>query len=159
MKTKTIFSLCILLAIGLISNAQTLHTTFDWSADGSTDPCNGNPVSGNVTYQISYHLNPTTGGLENVHWIILHSDVQDALTGNKYIVSEVGHDNKGEYWSWPGVPEPVAYPEEGVMIEAHLKWVGKGGYKFNWIERLMVHRNAEGDVKVDKYSFSAECKE
>jgi len=139
-------------------NAQTSNTVFTWSADGLTDPCLGRPVSGEVTYKISYHLNPKTGALENVHWVILHSDVWDVQTGDKYVVSEVGHDNVGWYWSWPGVPPAVDYPDEGVMIEAHLKWVSKGGYKSTWIERFILHRNAAGDVTAVKYISSTECK-
>jgi len=143
--------------------SQTYHAEYHSVLDGVIGTCIERPISGEYTYQINYHLDPKSGAVDNVHWNVLHANVYDTETGEKLVLIETGHDIIGvnwDFWNWASggvMPTPFQWQGEGVVVEATFKFIAKGGEKFGFTERIIVHRNAADEITVWKYSWKDNC--
>lgn len=156
-----IFLFALLVTSAKVS-AQSFHYQYaydivDW-VFWCEETGNSFSISGNVVYQLTVQVNPKTNKVTRIHNNVLHADIYNTATGEKYQYIDTGaNDNLGTWWpEWLGIfPEQ---PVEGITVaSAGLKIVGKGGVLFRIKTVIQLHINANGDVIVDSEKGWTEC--
>lgn len=142
--------------------AQTIHYQYEFPIENWEFTCeatgNSFSISGTVVYQLNVSLDPKTGEVKRIHNNVLHADIYDTNTGEKYQYMDTGaNDNLGTWWNeWLGIsPEQ---PAEGITVASSgLKIVGKGGtlYRIKTVIKLTI--NAKGRIVVDSEKGWVEC--
>jgi|APIni6443716594_1056825.scaffolds.fasta_scaffold265496_1 hypothetical protein len=176
MKTKTFLLLCLFLGIGLTKiSAQTVQVDLRSEFENINAWCLERPITGEFVYHFTFHLDTKTGKVDRVHYNPVHYDIKDAITGEKYIMHDVGHDSGGSQWDfWNNInnyveneynvvngwlPLPEQLPIEGSWVSMNFKLIGKAGNKVTMKWMWQLHVNANGEVTAEKVVEYADCNE
>jgi hypothetical protein len=179
MKMKTLKIIPIVLLVYLmvttqLVSAQTFHRTLTFTADNIQIFCLNRAVSGWVEYDISYHLDKTSGKIDNLSWNAHGGEMYDAQTGEKFVFMDKGSDRLGIIWDFFNRPEfyngvdlydvedgwlnaymPSEMPGDGTFVNTY-KCIIKGT-KVTFFQVIQIHTNANGEVTVDFNTVRTEC--
>lgn len=182
MKTSKLFLSLLVIALIAISNsanAQTHQQKLYAEFNGLWTPCINHNLSGSYVINCTYHLDKKTGKIDNLHMNCMQGDVWVTETGERVLVHESARDNLGFYWEvfnnlnfYNGIPDmynvedgwlddymPDVLPEEGVVIDMNWRFNLKGGGNFVMATMILIHKNAKGELVVDRVKTRADCNE
>ena len=179
MKTLKFFAAAFAL-LWIASANQTQAQTFQKQLiilENNLAPwCLNRPVTGKFVYHFAYHLDRKTGKIDNIHWNLLHADIRDSETDERYIAHDTGSDRLGMAWyffnnpnSSNGIPDfynvedgwldsvmPEELPEEGTYIAMNFRFNARGMIA-NWSTLIQLHMNAKGEVTAEVYKEVVNC--
>lgn len=184
MKTLKLFVSVLVIALIAFSNstnAQTHQQKLYAEFAGLWTPCINLHMSGSYTINCTYHLDNKTGKIDRMHMNCMQGDVWIDETGERVIIHESALDNLGFYWEvfnnlnfynigqpsgmynvddgWLDDYMPDVLPEEGVLIDMNWRFNLKGGGNFVMATMILVHKNAKGELVVDRVKSRSDCNE
>lgn len=176
MRTPRILLMTFITASLICGNAlqaQTFHQELRASFTDIQAWCLWRNISGTFIYDITYHIDKKTGKIDRLHWVTSHSEIWDSETEEKYKIIMVGMDNgEGSQWEfWNNVNDytqgyeiengwllvPDVFPDEGMAVLMNFKFIAKGGNLVGMKNLIILHRNAKGEITVDKTMSYADC--
>jgi hypothetical protein len=136
--------------------------------------CVNRPVTGYVIYHLTYHIDKNTGFADRMHANVLHAELYDSETGEKYLYIDTGNDNSGVSWSFwnettMGGTNTFDYdqqsynvplgtlPSNGGNVWAAFKIISKGGEKFTIHQVMRFIINSDGDTEVVSSKENIDC--
>jgi len=172
---KLLFSVFVIAVFTCSNNVkgQTVQVYTTATVDGVAW-CLNKPIEGYVTYHLTYHLDRKTGFVDRMHANIHKAEYYDKVTGERYIVIDVGNDNLGgDSWNWWNSPDnpgwdydlpdnsipvgPGPYPEDGINVWATLRLISKGGEMVYWHQVTRITVNAKGITTAHVEKYWEEC--
>ena len=127
--------------------------------------CVNRAVTGNIIYHLTYHIDKKTGFVDRMHANVLHTELYDSETGDKYLYIDTGNDNSGVSWSFwnettmggtntfdydrQSYEVPIGtLPSKGGNVWAAFKIISKGGEKFtiHQVMRFIINSNGETEI-------------
>jgi hypothetical protein len=179
MKTLKLFAAVIALLWITSANqtqAQTFQNQMVVTENDLMAWCLNRSITGQFVYHFSYHLDRKTGKIDNIHWNILHTDIRDSETGERYIFHDCGSDRLGYWWDFynnpnssNGIPDlynvedgwlddymPEELPKEGTMIGMNFRFNARG-MMLNWSTLIQLHMNSDGKVTAEVYKEVVNC--
>jgi hypothetical protein len=178
MKTWKLLVSVLVIAFVVCSNvvnAQSYRHVLTMTCDKMYFGCLDRTISGTWMCNFTYHLDKKTGVIDQMHWNTLHSNLYDIETGEKLICLDTGSDNLGtmflffnnpNYYNgidcydvedgWLNPVMPSSLPEEGTYIEMNWKFI-IGGEVYKLAYMVQLHKNANGEVKVDNSKAIMNC--
>ena len=139
--------------------------------------CLNRSVTGQYVYHFAYHLDRKTGKIDNLHWNVLHAEIWDTETGERYVIHDGANDRLGTWWDfmnkpneYNGIPDlydvedgwldpymPEELPkEEGSMVAMNFRFNARG-MMVNWSTLIQLHINANGEVTAEVYKEVVNC--
>ena len=144
--------------------AQTYE--FEWRLDfnGSEVFCLNHPVDGYMIYHVTLHVNQKTGLIDRCHNNVKEYKLTDLITEETLTIIDTGNDNIGWWWGfWNGVsgaglalPAEGEFPNEGKAVGT-FKVISQGGNVYSGIILFQLHRDASGNITVEKYREIWDC--
>jgi hypothetical protein len=138
--------------------------------------CVNKPVTGDIIYHLTYHLDKKTGFADRMHANVLHAELYDSETGEKYLYIDTGNDDSGVSWSFwnettMGGTNTFVYdqqsyqvpigtlPSKGGNVWAAFQVISKGGEKFtiHSVTRFIINPDGEAEVVSNKENI--DCNE
>ncbi len=157
----------LLSASGSSLNAQTYQYEFTLNCNGDIGWCINHPLSGFMTYHVTFHVDPKTGVVDRQFNNVRKYDLVDMQTGEKLVLVDSSSDNIGINWSaWNDIlgagltmPSEGNWPDEGKWIASNFRYMSRGGVKYHMSFFVQLHRNASGEIVVNKYREVFDCED
>ena len=170
-KIKKTFKLTIAIVVIFFvassnySRAQTYQFEYTFYTNGDIGWCINHPLSGFMTYHITFHVDPLTGVVTRQFNNVRKYDLVDLQTGEKLLVIDSSSDNIGINWTaWndmlgAGLTMPTNgnWPDEGKWIASNFRYMSRGGNKYTMSFFFQLHRNASGEITVNNYREVFDC--
>jgi hypothetical protein len=145
--------------------AQTYQFEWTLNCDGGMAWCLNHPISGFMTYHVTFHLDPQTGLVDRQFNNVRKYDLVDLQTGEKLICIDTSVDDIGiNWWWWNEVlgtgltfPDQESWPTEGRWIASNFRYMSRGGTKYQMSFFFQLHRNASGEIIVNNYREVIDC--
>jgi len=180
MKTLKLFIaglVVVFIATSNSASAQTIqHNVNADFQEAIYIPCADVWIQGTLTFHFTYNLNKKTGKIDRMHWNVIHQDLMEVETGEKFIIIDTGNDNMGLNFAWfnnlnssnglvgvydvedgwlnEWMPEDIF--DEGSYVEMACKFI-VGGEVYSISVMVQIHKNANGEVTVDNSKTIFKC--